>query len=110
MSTVTQARAFNVAALNITPTSIVSGQSPYTPNTRESVLLCDTSTGPITITPVQENGRKLYIKDSGNAAGTSAITITPTTGQIEFGASLVLNTNGDHAHIISDGTNFYTIG
>lgn len=56
----------------ITPTYIGIGNSPYTPGATDSLLLVDTSSGPVTVnmtTAAFRGGADLEIKDvTGNAA------------------------------------------
>lgn len=72
----------------------------------DSILLCNTSLGAVTINlsliPANywNTTYKLYIKDNSNNASVNNITIVAGTGQtINGGASLVLNTNGINAII-----------
>lgn len=81
---------------------ITAAQSPYAINCADDIIYCDTSTGPIELylPNIQGSGllftpKKFYVNDSGNNAGTNAITLYPTgSNAVNGGASLTLNTNG----------------
>ena len=71
-----------------------------------------TTTGAVTITiPTTQfiSGREFIIKDAGNNAGTSSITIaTEGSQKIEFSISdYVMSTNGESVTLYCDGTDLF---
>ena len=96
---------------------IVAGGTTTPVYNDDSILLCDTSTGAITIdlSTIPANYWntiwKLYVYDNGNNASTNNITINAGSGQTINGSStLVLNSNGGNVLIrISSNTTFLAI-
>jgi len=70
-----------------------------------------TGTGAVAVTlPTAQSvsGRMITVKDAGNNAGTNNITISTQGAElIEFGASVIINANGNSVDIYSDGTDWF---
>jgi hypothetical protein len=63
----------------------------------------------ITIPQSVNEGKVFYIKDESGAAGTNAITVSPSAGLIEGQASQDINTNYGTMQIIKRGSNYFII-
>lgn len=81
------------------------------------LILCNNTTGPITVTLPAANtvaGRVYYIKKLARSTGqpnniTSTITVNATSGQVERSANLILSIIGEGTTLVSDGTNYFEI-
>lgn len=70
----------NTFPKTIVVTPVTPGMSPYSPPSDSTILLVDTTAGPVTINlppGAARNGLELTIKDAGGNASNNAITIVP---------------------------------
>ena len=70
----------NIFPKTILPTVVTGMMSPYAPSGVDTILLVDTTAGPVTINlppSASRNGLELTIKDGGGHAATNVITIVP---------------------------------
>jgi hypothetical protein len=68
----------------ITPTTVVFAQSPYTVQASDNLLLVDTTGGAVVIllpASASRSGKELDIKDSGGNAAANPISVTPVAGE-----------------------------
>ncbi len=100
-------------------TTIDDTDSPYVISVSEAdahVLFVDTTGGTVAITLPNPatggapfgNGRKFIIKDIA-IAGTNNITVTSAVGNVDGGASVVINTDKGYREFMSDGTDYWVI-
>lgn len=82
----------------------------YTMQDGDTVLLVSAAGGARAITlpsPAAAVGKLIAVRKT--EAGANAVTLTPATGQIDGGATLVLTAAAPRATIASDGTNYFTV-
>lgn len=80
----------------------------------KSVVFADTSSSALTVTIPTDNisrdGYEAIIKDVGGSAGARAITIaTEGSGSVDGASSGSISTNDGQSHLVSDGTDLYSI-
>lgn len=95
--------------VNVTPVTI----TPHTISTSETVLLVNVA-GPASIIlptgSAGEDERSYFIKDISGNAVKNPITITANGGRKIDGVSFaILNGGYSHIHVVSDGSNWFTI-
>lgn len=94
-------------------TSVTGAVNPYVTAVGDFILAVNNGTsGAIGITipsAVTYAKRLLIIKDIAGNMTTYAVTLTPTAGNIDGAATLVMNTNYMSVTLFSDGTNWYII-
>jgi hypothetical protein len=103
-------------SLNRDITSIDDGDSPYT-TSGEDILLVDTSSGTVTVTlstadVTADPENRITIIDSGNNAGTNAITInTEGSANINPGgaSSVSIDGDGQSRTLQADGTDWFDV-
>lgn len=81
--------------------------SDYTAKPWE-IILVDASSGSITITiPAPVEGAEIIVKKIDNT--TNTVTLSPTSGNIDGYDSIVMTTQNEAYHLISDGDNWYIV-
>ena len=68
----------------IDPTPVNAGMSPYTPTGQDTILLVDTTAGPVTINlqpGASRNRLELTVKDAAGHAAANPITLQPNGGE-----------------------------
>ncbi|MFA6167011.1 MAG: hypothetical protein WC700_10360 [Gemmatimonadaceae bacterium] len=94
-------------------TQIDDGDTPYDVLPTDSLVLCDTTGGVLTVTlPAVANmkGRHVQIADWGRAADTNTITVAAQGGEtINGAASIGITTEGASAYCYCDGTEWKTL-
>lgn len=107
--------------VNSTAISVITTSTVYTSSNfsgyNDIVILCNNTTGPITVTLPAANtvtGRVYHIKKLARSTGqpnniTSTITVNATSGQVERLASIQLAIIGEGTTLVSDGTNYFEI-
>jgi len=101
---------------NIIKTTVVNNAaSPYTVLVTDYIILCDTSTGAITInlpSIASQNGREYLILDMDGQAGANNITVA-RNGSDTIGftgaTSMTLNEPVQHLRLVSNGTNWVIV-
>jgi len=105
-------------AYNLGYKTITDVDSPYTALTAERLIIVNGLAAPTAITLLAPSaiptGDTITVKNQ--TTGTSDITLTPATGQVEnqavrgtLTASYVINTAGGYVTLYSDGTNYHII-
>ncbi|SFV32084.1 polymer-forming cytoskeletal protein [Thermoflavifilum thermophilum] len=92
--------------------AITTVTANYTATEKDHTILANCSGGPITVTlpnPAGLNGRIYTIKKIGNGGIDNALTITPSSGQIEGGSSYTIYNDWTFVTLQTDGTNWYII-
>lgn len=90
------------------PTTLLSTNYTLTSVDRARVLVWNGGAGTFTMPSAATAGNDWFF-DARNS-GTGGLTITPTGGELINGQATLVFNPGDSARIITDGTNFYTIG
>ena len=84
----------------------------YTATGADNTILANTTTGAITVTlpaPGSFPGRIYTIKKIGTGGIDNELTITPSSGTIDGGASFVIYNDWTYVSLQTDGTNWYVI-
>jgi len=82
----------------------------YTMQDGDSALLVNATTGARAITllsPAAALGKAILVRKTDATANN--VTLTPATGLVDGGATLVLTAAAPRAMLISDGTNYFTV-
>ena len=92
--------------------SYVGVSGSYNMTTSDTLIVCDASSGPVTVTLISASGNSgqyVYIKDNGSAT-TNSVTINPANGEtIDGETSLSIIRSYDSVTLVSDGTNEWLI-
>jgi len=95
---------------NLTITSIINTDSPYTVLSTDIYIKADSTSGAITVrlANAPTTGRVVYIKDYAGTAGTNNITITTVGGavNIDGATSYVMSSAYQSASIVFDGSTY----
>ena len=92
--------------------AITTVTSNYTLTGADNTVLANTTSGAITLTlpaPGAFAGRIYTIKKIGTGGIDNALTITPTSGTIDGGASFIIYNDWTYVALQTDGTNWYII-
>jgi hypothetical protein len=106
--------ASGVIATNTSTTAgnkiaVASKTATFTPTDTEEVLLCDPTSGAITVNlPTAVSGRQRYFIRKVNASA-NAVTIDPNGTQTIDGAATLVVANNTTVCIVSDGSNWHTL-
>lgn len=87
-----------------------SVSASYTMTGGDTVLFVSAATGARAITllsPAAAAGKLVIVRKTEGSANN--VTLTPPSGQIDGGATLVLTAAAPRATLASDGTNYYTV-
>lgn len=90
--------------------SRVSASATYTMQSGDSVVLMDATGGARTVTllaPSEADGKAVIVRKTD--AGANTVTLQPPTGLIDGAATLVLTAAAPRAHLVSNGTNYFTV-
>jgi hypothetical protein len=90
------------------PTTLLSSNYTLTSVDRARVLVWNGGAGTFTMPSAATAGNDWFF-DARNS-GTGGLTITPTGGELINGQATLVFNPGDSARVITDGSNFYTIG
>lgn len=93
-------------------TNITNKTANYTVTAADNTILADASGGAFTITlpsPSGLNGRMYTIKKIGTGGIDNAVTITPTSGNIDGGSSYIIYNDWTFVTLQTDGSNWYVI-
>ena len=90
------------------PTTLLSSNYTLTSVDRARVLVWNGGDGTFTMPSAATAGNDWFF-DARNS-GTGGLTITPTGGELINGQATLVFNPGDSARVITDGSNFYTIG
>lgn len=116
--------SINCSNLNVTADVNITGKivlkrtnvstGSYTPATTDLFLLCDTSTGAITINLLAASGvigQRLVIVDTAGQAATNNITITPNGSDTIQGenSNLTVNVNNASIDLLASSSTAYVI-
>jgi hypothetical protein len=96
-------------SLSMTVTTITSN---YTLTSADNTVLANTTSGALTVTlpaPGAITGRIYTIKKIGTGGIDNQLTITPTSGTIDGGASYTIYNDWTYVTMQTDGTNWYII-
>jgi len=100
--------------VTIHATNIDDTDSPYPVEIKDSVVICDTTSGSVEVllpTAASAKDRMLNIKRKPGAAGANIVTINPDGSENIEGSSVsfLLGVAGANAQIISDGTEWWVV-
>lgn len=93
-------------------TNLTKISSSYSVTVSDNTILADATGSAITITlpaPGTINGRIYTIKKIGSGGIDNAVTISPSSGTIDGGASFVIYNDWTFVTVQTDGTNWYVI-
>ncbi len=78
----------------------------------DDTILCNLAAGAALTFPnaALAKGKVFTVRDIGGNFAANNLTLTPVTGTINGGATLVLATSGATTRFMSDGTNWFTLG
>ena len=85
-------------AVSASYTTLVADEIVGVSGASVTITLADTCKWP---------GKIFTIKDVGGAAGTSPITVTPQSGNLDGSSNYILNLNYQAIDVFNDGTNWF---
>tara|TARA_B100001175_G_scaffold311876_1_gene316978 strand:+ start:3802 stop:4263 length:462 start_codon:yes stop_codon:yes gene_type:complete len=91
--------------------AVAASDSPYTVSLTDHVILVDSALGAVDISlpsAVTAANRRYIIKDKG-AAGSNAVSIAATSGNVDGFASVSIVNSFAHLAVVSDGSNYWVI-